>query len=210
MNLRFPRGFTLIFSLVFLLTIGVTGCGVTQTSQQKTPNEQTTPVENNDQDSSSPNTNKSNIPQEVTLYYPNKNAEGLVPIKRIINVTNEDSNKELTDEIYSKKLISEIFTELAAPPTEYVNPLPAGTKLIDSSIKDGVVTLNLSKEFKENFVGGATGEQMCLYSIVNTLTTLPNVKEVEFLLEGELKVAILGELDTTTPMPRNDSLIIGE
>ena len=49
---------------------------------------------------------------------------------------------------------------------------------------------------------------MVLYSIVNTLTAQTNIQSVVFLLEGEKTVAILGELDTTTPIKRDESLIL--
>ncbi|MCO5385636.1 MAG: GerMN domain-containing protein [Desulfosporosinus sp.] len=88
-------------------------------------------------------------------------------------------------------------------------PLPSGTTLLEATVStDGIATINLSKEFQKNFGGGSSGEQMTMYSIVNTLTTLSNVHSVQFLLDGVKHDGILGHLDTRDPIKRNESLII--
>jgi spore germination protein GerM len=132
---------------------------------------------------------------KVTLYFPTSDATGLAPVERTITVANQE-------------VIQALFTELNNPPSGLVKPLPDGTQLLDAKVNNGVATLSLSKSFKENFEGGATGEQMILYSIVNTLTAQADIQSVVFLLEGEKTVAILGELDTTAPIKRNESLVL--
>jgi len=131
----------------------------------------------------------------LTIYFPGPDASGLVAVKREVTVTD-------------KEVIKAMFKELNNPPSGLDKPLPTGTKLLAASVKDGVATLDLSQEFQKNFSGGSAGEQMILFSIVNTLTTLPNVHSVQFLLEGKTEAAILGHEDTTTPIKRNESLIL--
>lgn len=132
---------------------------------------------------------------KATLYFPTSDAVGLVPVERTLTLTNQDR-------------IQALFLELNNPPSGLVKPLPEGTRLLGAQVKDGVATLNLSQSFKNNFVGGATGEQMILHSIVNTLTSQSDIQSVQFLLEGQKTIAILGEIDTSTPIERNESLII--
>lgn len=196
MFLRKPRSLALILIGILIVMIGLTGCGTGTVKTQS--NASVTPANGGTSANPSGNTSASNDASshsvKVTLYFPTPDAGGLVAIDRNVNVSNEE-------------ILQAMFKELNNPPSGLDNPIPKGTELLSATIKDGVATLNLSKQFKDSFGGGATGEQMILYSIVDTLTTLPNVKSVEFLLNGEKTVAILGELDTSTPLKRNESLI---
>lgn len=132
---------------------------------------------------------------ELTLYFPNSEATGLIPTKRTVQVKDQE-------------VIKAMFIELANPPSGFEKPLPSGTKLLDATVNSGgIATINLSAEFKKNFGGGSAGEQMTMYSIVNTLTTLPDIQSVQFLLEGKRYDGILGHLDTRDPIKRNESLI---
>jgi len=114
---------------------------------------------------------------------------------------------ERTVDIPDQATIKATFAELAKPPAGTANPLPSGTRLLDAKVENGIATVNLSREFQKNFGGGSAGEQMTLYSIVNSLTTLPNITGVQFLLEGEKQEAILGHADTTVPIMRNEIII---
>ena len=130
---------------------------------------------------------------KLTLYYPNSDGSGLVSTDRSIVVADQE-------------VIKAMFTELATPPTGLEKPLPKGTVLKSASVKDGVATIDLSSEFKKNFAGGSAGEEMTIYSIVNTLTTLSNIQSVQFLLDGEKQDGILGQLDTSAPIKPKDNL----
>lgn len=196
MSLKKSRPLTLLL-IVLLTVLGIAGCGTSNLKTQSnisSQNEATNPA-NSSSESNTPASNTA-APQatSVTLYFPTADASGLVAVERSINVSNGE-------------IIKAMFTELKNPPAGLEPALPKGTELLQSSVKDGIATLDLSKEFKSNFSGGGTGEQMILYSIVDTLTTLPNVQRVEFLLDGEKKIAILGELDTSTPLTRDESII---
>lgn len=190
----YRRSFSIIFLTIFCLVFTgafLTGCN-TKTQAEKPPVSETTPPATPTAETPKPS------PQsvELTLYFPNTEATGLIPTKRTI-------------EIKDQEVINAVFIELANPPSGLEKPLPSGTKLLDATVNsDGIATINLSTEFKKNFGGGSAGEQMTMYSIVNTLTTLPNVQSVQFLLEGERHDGILGHLDTRDPIKRNESLII--
>lgn len=67
-----------------------------------------------------------------------------------------------------------------------MNLIPAGTRLIGASVKNGVATLN----FNENFEFNTYGVEGCiaqLMQIVYTATEFSTVKSVQFLIEGEKK-----------------------
>jgi spore germination protein GerM len=62
--------------------------------------------------------------------------------------------------------------------------IPAGTKLLSATVKDGVATVNVSEEFQFNQYGieGSLGQ---LAQVVFTATSYPTVSSVQFLIEGQ-------------------------
>lgn len=194
----FKRKSLLALSTLLVLTLFLAGCsaGTTNESNQPTtpgpqPADQGTAPE-----PSGPNgtTEPAEHPVTLTLYFPNQDASALIPVERTVNIPDQAT-------------IKATFQELAKPPAGAYNPLPEGTKLLGAKVEGGIATVDLSREFQQNFGGGTAGEQMTLYSIVNSLTTLPNITGVQFLLEGEKQEAILGHADTTKPITRNENII---
>lgn len=190
------RPSALILIVLMVLLTGLTGCGSntmkTQSNASVTPSDSGSAANSTSGNTSSSSSSAASV--KVTLYFPAPDASGLVPVERTVTVTNGE-------------IIKAIFTELSNPPSGLEPVLPKGTELLSATVKDGIATVNLSKQFKSNFSGGATGEQLILYSIVDTLTTLSNVQSVQFLLEGAQTVTILKEFDTSSPLKRNESLI---
>lgn len=187
----------LIFSIVLSTVLIIAGCGKTTTSVNSSPTN-STPSTSGEAPATTPSGTGASTTDhlvKLTLYFPTPDADGLASVERSINIQDQ-------------AVIKAIFQELQNPPTGLDKVIPQGTKLLDASVKDGVATLNLSKEFQKNFSGGSTGEQMILYSIIDSITTLPNVQAVQFLLEGKTEEAILGHLDTTKPLKRNEKIIL--
>lgn len=181
---------SLVLSIVCLLLAGtfLIGCNSNRTQAGKSENTPTPPVV----------TPSESAPQSVklTLYFPNAQATGLIAANRTVNVTDQE-------------VIKAMFKELAVPPSGLEKPLPPGTSLLSASVgNDGIATIDLSQEFQKNFSGGSAEEQMTLYSIVNTLTTLSNIQSVQFLIEGQKHLGILGHIDTSGPIKRNERFII--
>ena len=193
----------ILIGMILTSILIVSGCSTAkpQTNPFSTTTKVDSPPLQTDQSTSNstpPQANNSSsktTDQTLTLYFPGPDATGLVPVQRVVKEENQET-------------IKAIFNELASPPEGVDRPLPPGTRLLGAKVENNIATVDLSQEFKKNFVGGSTGEQMALYSIVNSLTGLPNVQAVQFLLEGEKKAAILHEIDTTVPIKRNESLIL--
>ncbi|MCI8352179.1 MAG: GerMN domain-containing protein [Clostridia bacterium] len=111
----------------------------------------------------------------VSLYFNQKDTNTLVPEARRVDV------KELTKDPYNTliKLLIE------GPKNEGLEKvIPDGTKINKIEIKNGTVSIDLSKEFIENHKGGAEAESRTIYSIVNTLTGLNEVETVKILIDG--------------------------
>ncbi len=62
--------------------------------------------------------------------------------------------------------------------------LPPHTSVIGIDVVDGLATIDFSREVLNANVGAA-GEALGIQSIVNTLTELPEIEQVMFLVEGE-------------------------
>lgn len=85
--------------------------------------------------------------------------------------------------------------------------IPKGTSLISIEVKDGTAYVNFSEEFKTNHWGGSAGEAMTIYSIVNSLTELPNIKQVMFLIEGREEETLAGHFAFNEPFRRVENII---
>lgn len=85
---------------------------------------------------------------------------------------------------------------------DLVNPIPKGTRLLSLKVKDGVATVDLSREFSDNFTGGSEEEALTIGAILRTLGQFPEIKKVQFKLEGE-PLETLGHLDFSGPQGVN-------
>lgn len=198
----------LAFSLVLFLSLGLAGCFSKNTSQEPSP----TPDTSNgviEEEVETPSSEEPAVIEEeepelftisTSLYFPTADASGLRSVKRELTFNETEPTLE--------EKIKAVFGELAKPGEGLMAFLPNGTKLLNVTVKDGTATLDLSQEFRDNFIGGATNEQLVLSSIVNTLTNLDGVDRVEFLLEGELMAAILGGIDTSVPLTPNPGMVV--
>ena len=63
--------------------------------------------------------------------------------------------------------------------------LPPDTRVLGIAVMDGLATIDFSREVLNANVGAA-GEALGIQSIVNTLTELPEIEQVMFLVEGDL------------------------
>jgi spore germination protein GerM len=74
---------------------------------------------------------------------------------------------------------------------QYATSIPAGTRLLDLGIEDGVATVDLSREFGSG--GGSASMQARVAQVVYTLTELDTVDAVTFWMEGEPVGSLGGE-----------------
>ena len=74
-------------------------------------------------------------------------------------------------------------------------------------MKNGTAVVNFSKELQTNFVGGSTGEEMLVGSIVNTLTEFSEVKNVHILVEGKNIETLSGHMDLSLPISRMTNVL---
>lgn len=127
--------------------------------------------------------------QTVKLYFSNQDATGLSVEEREIEV-----NPNVPLEKY-------VMEQLIAGPKEsgHYATVPPETKIRDIKTVDGICYVDLSSEFVSKHSGGSTGEGLTIYSIVDSLAELENVKKVQFLIEGEKVEEFKGHVDFSKP-----------
>lgn len=141
----------------------------------------------------------SNELRTVTLYFAGQDLSGLIAEKREIRITDDQPIEQY------------IVNELIKGPT-YANlsaVLSADTQVISVQTKDGICFVNLRANFLDRNSGGSTKENLAVYSIVNSLTSLDNVKAVQFLIDGK-KVDTFGQFGFSEPFERNTAIISEE
>jgi len=134
--------------------------------------------------------------QVITLYFPDEQAMYVVPEQR---------------EVSKDKPIAEIIVEelMKGPKTPELEPttIPEEAKLLSVEIKDRIAYVNFSSELVEKHVGGSTGEMMTILPIVNSLTELPEVEKVQFLVEGKKVKTLAGHITFDEAFERSENYI---
>ncbi len=137
---------------------------------------------------------------EIVLYFADEQAEYLMPEKREVSLQKDES----TAEAIVKALIS-------GPEDKKLGvTIPDGTKLRSVSIKEDIAYVDFSEEIKTKHWGGSAGESMTIFSIVNSLTELPEIKQVQILIAGKEQDSLAGHLDISQPIARDPELIKSE
>jgi len=91
-----------------------------------------------------------------------------------------------------------------------IDVMPKGSKLNNVYIHGDIAYVDFSKEFVENHPGGSLGEYNTIYSIVNSITEIEGIEQVNFLIDGKKQTAYKGHTQFDIPISRDESMIINE
>lgn len=131
----------------------------------------------------------------IKVYYPDENATGLVAVEKSIKDT--DNKYQAAVEALmagtEKKGLANVF--------------PKKAKLLQVTVSGKVAKVDFSRELQKNFVGGSTGEEMLVGSVVNTLTEFPEIQKVQILVDGKEVETLSGHMDLSQPLPRMTELL---
>jgi len=81
------------------------------------------------------------------------------------------------------------------------SPLPAGTRLLDIRLNNGLATVNFSREFQKDFHGGDMQEAQAVNSILMTLGQFSTINQVQILVEGAPIDSLGGHFEISSPIP---------
>ena len=133
----------------------------------------------------------------VKVYYPNDEGERLVAVSRKVKLS--DGTDKYTAAMKSLMQGTKEKGQSAI--------IPRQAKLRSVKVKDGVATVDFSGDILKHFVGGSTGEEMLVGSVVNTLTEFPEVTSVQILIDGNPVESLAGHMDLTMPIKRMESIL---
>ena len=104
----------------------------------------------------------------------------------------------------SETAVRNAVTELLkGPEKSYHFPvIPAGTELIDAETNKNIAEIDLSQEFLNESLDSRILDEYIIYSIVNTLTEIPEIEGVIFYIEG-IRIKVYGNIDLSIPAIRN-------
>lgn len=83
--------------------------------------------------------------------------------------------------------------------------IPSGTRLLSVAVENGICTVDLSSEFAQKGFADFASERLAVYSIVNSLTELPEISTVDLWVSGA-PLERLGYLDLSSGLARDTRL----
>ncbi len=162
----------------------------------QTPPPQTPPAGQETQKTADDKQPPKEEPKEITvrLYYPNDDGTKLLPTERRIQLNGQD------------RYTAAVNALIANGQGRYTI-IPKQTKVNGVTVKNGTAKVDFSADLQKYFVGGSTGEEMLVGSVVNTLTEFPEITAVEFYSDGKKIETIAGHSDLSVPTKRMDELL---
>lgn len=132
---------------------------------------------------------------DLTLYYTNETGDKLV---------SQRVPMEYNSNISLEKLIVERLID--GPPYEGAYPtIPANTRLVSVSVRDGICYVNLDAGFLET--GYNVTESIPIYSIVNSLIRNTDAQKVQVSIDGETNRIFRESISFDTIFERNEELV---
>ena len=132
----------------------------------------------------------------VKVYYPDDSGMKLVEVEREIFIDDTTDKYTAALEILLEDPAEENLTKI----------FPKNAAIRSVTVSKGLAIVDLDGGFLKNFVGGSTGEEFLVGSIVDTLTNFPEVKRVKFLVDGQEIETLSGHMDLSTPLERMGDL----
>ena len=132
---------------------------------------------------------------KLVLYFANEDGTGLVQTTEAVAYNSNISMEKLVTE----HIISGPLTDGLYPVTD------PGVGLMSVTTKDGICYVNLSKEFLVK--QGKLTDEVVLYSFVNSLTELPNINKVQFMIDSETEISFGEHSYLSEPYERNLEIV---
>ncbi len=132
----------------------------------------------------------------TTLYYPINSRNAMRGEERELRADNKE-----TMEVY-------ILRELATGdvPDGTSRPVTDASAVLSATSKDGICYVNLSGGYFSKNKSASDKERLMIYAMVNSLTELDSVYEVQFLEDGK-KISDFAGVDLSKPLGRDETLI---
>ena len=191
----------LAMAAIFILSAGCdkqppqTNTDPPKTVQSEKPEKK--PVENKPEKPAEP---KQNSPEQkiqstnVKIYYPDESGTKLVPVEKKIKFVDE-----------SEKYIAALSELMQKPKEKNLTTVFPSHAKVRSVTRDGdTAVVDFDGSIVKGFVGGSTGEEFLVNSVVDTLTEFSEIKQVKFLIDGQEIETLSGHMDLSEPIKRTN------
>jgi spore germination protein GerM len=96
---------------------------------------------------------------------------------------------------------------LSGPEKSFHYPvIPPGTELLDVEIYENIAKLNLSQDFLDNSLDSRILDEYVIYTIVNTVTQIPEIDGIVFFIDGA-RIKTYGDVDLSIPAIKNEKYL---
>lgn len=132
---------------------------------------------------------------QIDIYFANEDGTELKKYSKLVEISNNVSLEQIV-----------IESLLTGPLREgFVATMPEGTQLNKISVKDGVAYVDFNDAF--NGQAGDLRSELTLYSVVNSLCSLPTISRVQILINGEKQDVYRETIDISNTLERNLDII---
>ncbi|MBR4767829.1 MAG: GerMN domain-containing protein [Lachnospiraceae bacterium] len=132
------------------------------------------------------------------LFYTNEAGDALVASMREITFLNT---------ISPEQAVLEKLIEGPGEESLFATVSP-DTRILSVSTRNGIAYVNLSSEFIKTVI--VRTPEIAVYSIVNTLTTIPGIDAVQFSINGSVNVTFLDRVDLSKPLTASKEYEAGD
>jgi len=143
----------------------------------------------------SPSSVETKTEKFVTLYFTNKSGSMLYP---------ETRKATMADNSLEKTVVNELIRGPVS--NDYVRTFSDTAQLISVETTEGVCFVNFSNGFLSKIEGDVKGEKIAVYSVVNSLTRLPDIEKVQILIDGKKPESDIYQF-FSAPLERDESII---
>lgn len=133
---------------------------------------------------------------QVTLCFPNLKESRLEKVTVTIGASSLE------------RVVSELFERLKSPDSPDLSPaVPPNARLLSVKQEGNTLTLDVSSEFcQADFWQGSDVAHLRLQALVHTLSSLPDIRSVRILVNGQVPEALGGHEELSEPIEPDPTL----
>jgi hypothetical protein len=137
---------------------------------------------------------------KATLFFGSEDGRLLVPVEQEIPLA--EGTVAQARALVEAQLV-------AAPPAPLVATVPEGTRLRGLYVSEkNEAFVDLDATVRDRHPGGSLNELFTVYTIVNAIiTNLPDVQNVQLLIDGREVDTLAGHVDLRRPLRKNEFLV---
>ena len=130
----------------------------------------------------------------IKVYYPDDSGINLIGVKRTVEIKNDADKYLVAIRLLMKNPEEKDLTVI----------FPKNAKINNVTFADGTAFVDFDKNITKSFVGGSTGEELLVGSVVKTLCEFKEVQQVRFLVDGKEIETLSGHMDLSAPIKKSD------